>query len=128
MQKKFNGTESWLTSSFTEPSHSAPTCLTGNVSKNTLNLKYIIKNDLLERNLFKMFKLIFSAKEINPSQRRVSAWSPKHSIGSLLGMEVKPDSFYESQSKILSHKPNITFWSSVVAGSIEPDICFISQW
>lgn len=75
-----------------------------------------------------MLKLIFSAKEINPSQRRVSAWSPKHSIGSLLGMEVKPDSFYECQSNILAHKSKTTFWSSVVAGSIEPDVCFISQW
>lgn len=72
--------------------------------------------------------LIFSAKEINPSQRRVSAWSPKHSIGSLLGTEVKPDSFIETQNNIAAHKLNTTFWSSVVAGSIEPEMCFLSQW
>lgn len=52
-KKKLDGTESWLTSSFTEPSHSAPTRLTINVSKNTLNLKYVFKNDLIERNLIK---------------------------------------------------------------------------
>jgi hypothetical protein len=70
----------------------------------------------------------FSAKEIKASQRRVSAWSPKHSIGSLLGMEAKPDSFIEVQSNMMTQKPKTIFWSSVVAGSIDPDICFISQW
>lgn len=72
--------------------------------------------------------LIFSAKEINPSRRRVSAWSPKHNIGSLLGMEAKPDSFNEIQKNVFPQKPSTTFWSSVVAGSIEPDVCIISQW
>lgn len=58
----------------------------------------------------------------------MSAWSPKHSIGSLLGTEVKPDSFMEAQSNIATQKLKTTFWSSVVAGSIEPDVCFLSQW
>ncbi|VVC27895.1 Peroxin/Ferlin domain,Beta-propeller repeat TECPR,Peroxin domain [Cinara cedri] len=107
-KKNIEGIESWATSSsFTEPSHSAPTRLTGNVSKNNLNL---------------------NAKEINPSQRRVSAWSPKHSIGSLLGMEAKPDSFIEVQNNITTQKPKTTFWSSIVAGSIEQDVCLLSQW
>ncbi|KAL4141811.1 hypothetical protein QTP88_004372 [Uroleucon formosanum] len=105
-ETKLEGIESWISSSFTEPSHSAPTCLVGNDSKNNLNL---------------------NAKEINPSQRRVSAWSPKLSIGSLIGMEAKPDSFMKVQSNISIKKPK-TFWSSVVGGSIEPDVCFISQW
>lgn len=70
---------------------------------------------------------VFSAKEINPSQRRVSAWSPKLSVGSLIGMEAKPDSFMEIQSNISIQKSK-TFWSSIVGGSIEPDVCFISQW
>lgn len=45
-KKKPEGIEqfSTLPSSFIEPSHSAPTRLTGNVSKNTLNLKYVIEN------------------------------------------------------------------------------------
>jgi len=73
-------------------------------------------------------KIIFSAKEINPSQRRVSAWSPKHNIGSLIGMEAKPDSFLEIQYNNETQKPKTIFWSSVVAGSIEPDICFVPQW
>jgi len=72
--------------------------------------------------------LIFSVKEINPSQRRVSAWSPKHSIGSLIGMEAKPDSFVEIQSNDTTQKSKNTFWSSVVAGSIEPDFYFLTQW
>lgn len=58
----------------------------------------------------------------------MSAWSPKHSIGSLIGMEAKPDSFIEIQNSNTTQKPITAFWSSVVAGSIEPDVCFISQW
>lgn len=70
----------------------------------------------------------FSVKEINPSQHRVSAWSPKHSIGSLIGTEAKPDSFVEIQSNDTTQKSKNTFWSSVVAGSIEPDFYFLTQW
>jgi len=54
--------------------------------------------------------------------------SPKHNIGSLIGMEAKPDSFLEIQYNTETQKPKTIFWSSVVAGSIEPDICFVPQW
>lgn len=58
----------------------------------------------------------------------MSAWSPKHSVGSLIGMEAKPDSFGETQSNNLVQKSKTVFWSSIIAGSIEPDVCFILQW
>lgn len=71
-----------------------------------------------------------SAKEITPCQRRVSAWSAMHGVGSLVGTEAKPDSFVDPQSNHhhSSQKPKITYWSSIVAGSIEPDVRFVSQW
>jgi len=40
LKTKLEEIESWISSSFTEPSHSAPTCMVGNNSKNNLNLKY----------------------------------------------------------------------------------------
>lgn len=43
-------------------------------------------------------------------------------------MEAKPESFIEVQNNIGTQKPKTIFWSSIVAGSIQQDVCLISQW
>ncbi|XP_050436287.1 tectonin beta-propeller repeat-containing protein [Adelges cooleyi] len=106
-EKKSDQEETFVSSSsFTQVAHSAPMCLTENGSRGALDL---------------------NIKEINPSHRRVSAWSPKHSIGSLVGTEAKPTQL-ENKNNVSIENTNTIFWSEIIAGAVEPNPEFIYQW